>query len=251
MAWGMCALLLLAVAPEEGTRQDLGRILHCLMRAAEESPEPGPPTVNRCVEAAAALPVLATELEPLSDRLLVLAFFFDYRDVLLAAPLVGPALAGLESIAEKERRRELTRTATVFERRDLVAHFFVAAALTAKLGARATSSLSLQKEREDARRLEEGHGTGFSFVDVCANEAGIRFALQAQHCPGDVALLHGFRLLDYMPGILGLPEGITATELERDYGGFRLDSRLQRIHERIAACPAYRRRDSLPADGPR
>jgi signal transduction histidine kinase len=67
-------------------------------------------------------------------------------------------------------------------------------------------------------------GSGFSFVDMAANQAGIRFAAVATRNPASAQSLQqliagGVTAEDLFPAIAGLPEGISADDFHWQYGG--------------------------------
>jgi signal transduction histidine kinase len=67
-------------------------------------------------------------------------------------------------------------------------------------------------------------GSGFSFVDMAANQAGIRFAAVATRNPASAQRLQqliagGVTTGDFVPAITGLPEGISADDFHWQYGG--------------------------------
>jgi hypothetical protein len=103
-------------------------------------------------------------------------------------------------------------------RRDLAQHFMASAALAAEGGSALSHLLGLTKELSDAQG-----GSGFSFADLTANRAGIRFAeLATNSAVGarHVQLLArvGFHEDAIMPRIDGLPEGMQRGALERALG---------------------------------
>jgi hypothetical protein len=91
-------------------------------------------------------------------------------------------------------------------------------------------------------------GSGFSFVDMAANTAGIRLAAVATRNPKSVHAMQarvrrGIEVADMLPSLAGLPEGITRDQLQADYGGIGgTETRrlLGEIDRRIAALPLYR-----------
>jgi len=103
-------------------------------------------------------------------------------------------------------------------RKDLAQHFMVSAAMAAEGGAALSHLIGLTKELNDA----EG-GSGFSFADLTANRAGIRFAELAT---GSVAGARYAQLMAragldqeaIMPSIDGLPEGMQRDVLKREVG---------------------------------
>lgn len=119
-----------------------------------------------------------------------------------------------------EARLALRRRITLRERGDLSQHFWVSAALTVLSGAGRSLTVGLTKELKDSTP----GGSGFSFIDMLANKAGIRFAVVAtrnEDSARDVQLriAQGADLEQLMPEIDGLPEGITRDELQSEYGG--------------------------------
>ena len=60
---------------------------------------------------------------------------------------------------------------TLLGRRDLAQHFFVSGYLTATMGAEAANAAGVAKELVDANTT-----SGFSFADLAADRAGVRFA---------------------------------------------------------------------------
>lgn len=131
---------------------------------------------------------------------------------------------------------------TLLQRTDLAKHFLVSAALTAASDSGIADALGLFKELDDARG-----GSGFSFADLAADRAGIHMAEMALASPEAASLLQE-RMgrvkheHEFMPSIDGLPEGITALELQKQYGD--LDSNAYKtlhieLERRLAACWIY------------
>jgi hypothetical protein len=132
---------------------------------------------------------------------------------------------------------------TMRNRDDWPKHFLVSAALTVLSLDRASDAVGLLKEELDA----DG-GSGFSFGDFLADRAGTTFAdfatsdedsargLQAR-------LAQGFRLDDYFPEAVGLPEDIQDAELQAQYGGVggkEYNRIAAEVERRIATLPTYR-----------
>jgi hypothetical protein len=90
-------------------------------------------------------------------------------------------------------------------------------------------------------------GSGFSFADLAADRAGVRFAEMAIGSSQQAKLLQqrmggNFKETDFMPRIDNLPEGIQELEFKRRYKD--LDSETYRMVEaeielRIVACQIY------------
>lgn len=119
-----------------------------------------------------------------------------------------------------EQREAMRRRVTAHGRSDLPRHFCVSAALTVLSGEERALAVGIAKEVADS--LPDG--SGFSFVDMIANQSGIRFAVVATQ-NSESARRFQLRMLNpsahqqFIPDIAGIPEGISAAELENDYGG--------------------------------
>jgi hypothetical protein len=132
---------------------------------------------------------------------------------------------------------------SVLGRHDLVQHYLVSAALAVSAGSGLAGAVGVFKELDDSRG-----GTGFSFVDLLADRAGIRLAEMATGTEQQARLLQqhmGSPLLlesDFMPNIEDLPEGIMELEFKHRYRD--LDSKNYRIIEdeiehRLSRCKVY------------
>jgi hypothetical protein len=131
---------------------------------------------------------------------------------------------------------------TLAGRTDLSKHFLVSAAITVSGGTGLANLAGIFKEMDDSRG-----GSGFSFADLAADRAGVRFAETAiasssqaklvQQQMGNIAMES-----DFMPNIENLPEGIQELEFKRNYQD--LDSASYRmieaeIERRINLCRIY------------
>lgn len=131
---------------------------------------------------------------------------------------------------------------SLLNRHDLAQHFLTSTAIAASTDTSVADALGLFKELDDSQG-----GSGFSFADLAADRAGVRFAEIATRSPDQARLLQRRiseikRETDFMPRIDQLPEGIMALEFEQRYGD--LDSAAYRmvnneIGRRIAACWIY------------
>lgn len=130
----------------------------------------------------------------------------------------------------------------LYKRVDMAKHFIGSAALTASAGG-AADMLGLEKELRDSHQ----GGSGFSFIDLAADRAGMYFGKKATSSPQNarkIQLAMG-KIKDYtafMPDVRDLPEQIEVTELKKQY--VSVDSQaakdiLTKIDERIAASPIY------------
>jgi hypothetical protein len=120
----------------------------------------------------------------------------------------------------RAERAAIRRKSTLMGRQDLSMHFWVSAALTVLSDETRALTVGLVKEMKDST---EG-GSGFSFVDMAANKAGIRFAVRATQDATSarsmqLRVLNGADRYRFMPDIDGLPEGITGDQFQSMYGG--------------------------------
>ncbi|HEX9973596.1 MAG TPA: hypothetical protein VGD14_16105 [bacterium] len=131
---------------------------------------------------------------------------------------------------------------TLAGRTDLSKHFLVSAAITVSGGTGLANLAGIFKEMDDSRG-----GSGFSFSDLAADRAGVKFAEAAiasssqaklvQQQMGNIAMES-----DFMPNIENLPEGIQELEFKQTYQD--LDSATYRmieaeIERRINLCRIY------------
>jgi hypothetical protein len=168
--------------------------------------------------------------------------------VALDVPRIRPLIrqAGrLESDGEEAARRRVLGEPTLRGRKDLLHHFVGSAALAALDRPAMAESAGIAKEIADA----QPGGSGFSFADLLADLAGIRFA--GWVAEGDAtARLAGvakeFRGEDFLPDRPGQPEGLTAEQFAKDWGG-PLDERflgkLRALKDAVEALPIYRPKD--------
>lgn len=170
-----------------------------------------------------------------------LGALFDQGDTLRGIPVVGRSFDGVVETDEERRRRDiLCDHARIHGRHDAPKHFFLAAALTVRGGPAAAAQASLAKEMEDARRsdLEPPQGSGFSFVDLGYDHAGIRFAnwLLGWRHPERLGERPP-RLERFLPAFptLELPERIGWQRYCDEYRGERSEALLDTIHAAIDA----------------
>ncbi len=144
----------------------------------------------------------------------------------------------------KRQATQMVRTRmTFYGRSDLPKHFLVSAALTVSGGSRFADLIGIAKEIDDA----DG-GSGFSFADLAADKAGIRFG---QMAAGSLTRARQFQnrvqhiknQADIMPSISRLPEGIMELQFEKSYRD--LDSAAYQmvnteIESRLNRCMFYR-----------
>lgn len=143
-----------------------------------------------------------------------------------------------------DERTRLRQRIQLGGRADLSQHFWVSAALAVLADEQRSLAVGLSKEAMDSTP----GGSGFSFVDMAANTAGIRLTAVATRDPKSAHAMQdrvrrGIEVADMLPSLAGLPEGITRDQLQADYGGIGgTETRrlLGEIDRRIAALPLYR-----------
>ena len=108
------------------------------------------------------------------------------------------------------------------------------------MGRDAAEIAGLSKERSDAQQA-----SGFSFVDVAANQAGILFAVSLLKQKFSLeALAHGFRVSNYFPSLDGLEEGLSEEEFQRRYflgDDSRLEKAMRDLRLRLSRLPPYQK----------
>ncbi len=187
---------------------------------------------------------LATiQIEPANPEqafLLALGLFIDDSNALREFPGTSALAASIEHDAALRQRLNILGSPTMLDRADLVKHFFVSAHITVALGVEAAKSLGFAKEMNDA-----AGGTGFSFVDMAANRAGIEFAQRV--LAGDITLeqlSQRFDTREFLPPIDDLEEGLSAEVLKDRFGDAdnkSLQDELRRIEQRVLELPIYRK----------
>ncbi len=130
---------------------------------------------------------------------------------------------------------------TLRGRRDFAQHFVLSAGIAAAGGSRLADAVGLFKELDDSRG-----GSGFSFTDLAADRAGVRFAEAATGpAAAHVQAVMSTRPQEssFMPDTRGLPERMPEAEFARRFGG--VDSSRYReiaddIERRIDALELHR-----------
>jgi hypothetical protein len=168
--------------------------------------------------------------------------------------LLGVIL-GEERVAAVARRRiDLDRMAeinairmriTLRGRNDLARHFWVSAALVILADPSRSKAVGVGKELMDSMP----EGSGFSFVDLAANLAGIRFAeiaTSSRESASDlqIRIIRGLQSSDFCPEISDLPEGIGRDQFHTEFGGLGgIETRrlVEEIQTRLDASPGLMR----------
>lgn len=229
--------------PVQPLVKDTAQILATLVSASaiefEKSDKlSGDELTNYLVRKAALAAVRLRSTNRVRAFLLALGIFMDDTDTLRSLPVLGDFVESVEPEDQREQRLASMGEPTMHDRRDLAKHFFLSAHLVVAGGKEPTATAGLAKEMRDA----DG-GTGFSFVDMAANHAGIAFAERVldQQIP-----LHKiaaeFHVDDYLPSLVGLKEGLTLVDLKMMYGGPNqptVAGEIQAIDQRILDLPVY------------
>ncbi|NKN33647.1 hypothetical protein [Marichromatium bheemlicum] len=196
-------------------------------------------TAQRRLGAHLAQPGAATDLAGLLSTLLGAPSQAPLADNRAALLLLALYVNG-QQLHDPEGARLPQRTVTLRKREDLAQHFTASAALALEGGDLLSTLVGWYKEHSDS----DG-GSGFSFIDLAANRAGIRFAGLATATPAQARWVReraraGLVEDDFMPRIAGLPEGMNKTEFAARFGDTE-DPRYRRIAEHIE-----RRLDARP-----
>lgn len=155
-------------------------------------------------------------------------------------PRTQAAVDRIEPDRERRQRLNVLGNPSARGREDLLKHFVVSAAMTALLGEKEANLWGVGKELADATREA---GTGFSFADLAADRAGVRFAKGVlAGSPPVAGLATSFRIDNYLPAVDGLAEGLKVADVVKTYGGQgdpRFEAQINEIDRRIEALPAY------------
>lgn len=167
-----------------------------------------------------------------------------------AAILALGTLLGEEQVARVAQREidasrqdeinALRNRITLRGRHDLPRHFWVSAALTVLSDAERSTAVGVAKELRDSTP----GGSGFSFVDLAANRAGILFALAATSSERgasetQIRISRGVNVDDFCPEVTDLPEGFSRDEFQELFGGVggaKSREVFDEIERRMAAC---------------
>ncbi len=191
--------------------------------------------VRQAARAAQALP------DGVKQQAFLLGIVVGLNDTEILAQLLatGKLLGVIETPSERTIRLAMLGEPTMRGRRDLTRHFMLSAFLTATAGDDAALAAGIAKERADAQRA-----SGFSFADLAADRAGVRFArgvLDKRIPLGMLAVT--FSVPSYMPEVDGLPERISAKDFAAQYGNNgdpRFTKQLKEVDDRIMRLPGYR-----------
>jgi hypothetical protein len=176
----------------------------------------------------------ATNTPQVENRsaILALTMFANNRPI---SPLIG-------NHAGKLPPQPKAVNTTLGGRTDLPRHFMISAALAVLADSGLSNMVGLFKEIDDSIG-----GSGFSFVDLLADRAGVRFAELATADDQKArwvqqTLVRGVRETDFMPNTSGLNEGLmqkTFKKRYRDMDSTTFQAEKREIEQRIDACPLF------------
>lgn len=190
------------------------------------------------VRAAATAALTLDKDDRESAFLLALGLALDDSSVLRDNPLTASFCKAIESEDERRQRLGVLGNPTVRNRRDLCQHFAISATLTEMAGAELAETAGLMKEQSDMTKA-----SGFSFTDLCADFAGIEFAKFVKAKPQLLAKLgEKFAVSDYVPGIDGLRDGISAPKFKAEFvstTNVKFKDAYAAVWKRVRELPVY------------
>lgn len=212
---------------------------------ATESRRQGDDLTNYLVRAAARAAVdLPDHIRP-QAFLYGVAIGMSDNELLAKFPAASGIVSAVEPPSERMIRLAVLGEPTMRGRRDLSQHFFATVFATTAAGADAANAAGLAKEFIDARLP-----SGFSFADLAANRAGVRFAssvLEKRVTLGNLGLT--FSVASFMPDLASLPEHLSAKDFAAQFGSqsdLRFTKQLKEIDDRIQKLPAYASAKPVP-----
>lgn len=153
-------------------------------------------------------------------------------------------LTGPVTPVEADRHQSRASSTTLANRKDLRLHFIYSAAL--KLASDSGTSFALGEFKEI---LDTGPlGSGFSFADLAADRAGVRFAEEATRSEPSALRLQDILAGDasesiFFPPLEGLPEDLREQRFTGEYKDLdapEYRSMLAEIDRRLDSLPLYR-----------
>lgn len=132
--------------------------------------------------------------------------------------------------------------AFLYKRTDMAKHFMISAVLAATGAETLAHILGQEKELNDAKQ-----GSGFSFIDLAGDRAGLRFGKTAIASPKEARRLQNrmFKIKDYtafMPEVRDLPENMNHTVFKQHFESVysaKYQNMLKKIDQRIAQLVIY------------
>jgi hypothetical protein len=164
-----------------------------------------------------------------------LAIYFSYGAF---EKLVG------DLVSDQRRLVYPALNVTLDSRRDLMLHFIYSAGITLATQQGIGIAAGEFKELLDSG----GGGSGFSFVDLAADRAGVQFALsatgsetRARHVQQMIAADNGEG--SYFPAVSGLQEGLSEAAFKQQFGDTQsvtYQAQVEQIDQRIQGLPVHR-----------
>ena len=148
-----------------------------------------------------------------------------------------------EMLGEKSSKSAKFRRVYLRGRHDLSKHFILSAAITSMADSEIAESIGVVKEVRDSK-----NGSGFSFIDLAADHAGIRLVEEALSSEEQARryqqILSEIKTeSDYMLDVKNLPEAIAHEQFEKNYEDIGSEAYLKIekiIKKRIDELPIYK-----------
>jgi hypothetical protein len=145
------------------------------------------------------------------------------------------------------RRRPIIYPVYIYKRTDMAKHFMALAAVTSSGSTHLAHLLGREKEMFDSRQ-----GSGFSFIDLAADRAGMYFGKMATSSPENAlkfqqAMANIQNYPAFMPEVRDLPENMNNETFKAQFGSIyspAYQNLLKKIDIRISACSIYAFRKS-------
>ncbi len=148
-----------------------------------------------------------------------------------------------ETVEQTNSSSKIRLKASLRMRHDLMQHFSISAFLSSVAGDALAHATGIFKEVSDSQG-----GSGFSFADLAADQAGVKFGTMAVTSESSAQSLQKAmsRIIgedDYMPRINNLPEGLQEGRFKRQYGttkDVRYKQMQKELDKRIRLCRLYK-----------
>lgn len=132
--------------------------------------------------------------------------------------------------------------ASMYKRSDIAKHFMASAVLAASGAGTLVNMLGQEKELSDAKK-----GSGFSFIDLAGDRAGLHFgkkavasSSQARELQEYIAHISDYRA--FMPDVRDLPENVDEATFKKEYESVyseKYQNMLKKIDTRISKLPLF------------
>jgi len=132
--------------------------------------------------------------------------------------------------------------ASLYRRTDMAKHFMASAVLAANGAETLALILGQEKELSDSKK-----GSGFSFIDLAGDKAGLHFGkaavstpAQAKHFQKRMANIKDYTA--FMPEVRDLPENMSNTTFKQQFGSVyseKYQAMIKKIDQRISSLELY------------